>query len=143
MCVKQGQADYALHSAGGRIVAHSAIYSQAPMPVAFRMGQFLAIKLPQIFPQPLLPYASKVRALAMMLLRPFLEALLQACFDEIACSKWQLHWMRVHKVPHSSGLIWISRGFKSDLDEIHLIHACLWQLYTSRTPSLVAFLRSR
>ena len=61
----QGKADYALQSAGGEIVGHSAIFSQAPMPLAFRIRQYLAIKIPSLFSQPILPYASKVTNFAL------------------------------------------------------------------------------
>ena len=60
--LQQGRADYALHSAGGRVVSHSRLFSEARVPWWFKLRQALAQLLPAVFPQPLHPQASQASA---------------------------------------------------------------------------------
>ena len=60
--LQQGMADYALHSAGGRVISHSRLYSKARVPWWFKLRQALAQLLPAVFPQPLHPQASQASA---------------------------------------------------------------------------------
>lgn len=58
----QGLADYALHSAGGRVTGHSAVYT-GNLPWHFRLRQSLAHLAPHVFSQPLLPGAGASQVL--------------------------------------------------------------------------------